>query len=305
MSNPGFRPAKAALLVSVLLLAGCGGTPSPAGPSNGPPGSGGSSTPAAIQHVVIVLEENHGYSSVIGNGEMPYLNGLAAKYAVATNYYANTHPSIGNYFMLTTGELVTNDDAYTGVVSADNLARLLRAGGKSWKVYAESLPAAGYLGGDQYPYVKHHNPFAYFSDVVNDAAQAQNIVPFPQFGRDQAAGAMPTFAFVVPNELNNGHDGTLAQSDAWLRSNMDPLVNSASFGQTLLIVVYDESDSSDAAHGGGHVAAVLAGGRVKLGLKSTTLYQHQSLLRLMVESLGLSGAPAAAGSAPAMSEFLQ
>ena len=53
------------------------------------------------------MEENHSYSSVIGNAAMPYLNRLASQYGLATQYYANTHPSIGNYFMLTTGQMVT------------------------------------------------------------------------------------------------------------------------------------------------------------------------------------------------------
>lgn len=45
-------------------------------------------------HVVVVLEENHSYNKIIGNSAMPYLNGLANKYGLAVNYYANTHPSI-------------------------------------------------------------------------------------------------------------------------------------------------------------------------------------------------------------------
>jgi phosphatidylinositol-3-phosphatase len=61
-----------------------------------------------------VLEENHSYASVIGNSAMPYVNGLASQYGLATQYYANTHPSIGNYFMLTTGQVVTNDDNFGG-----------------------------------------------------------------------------------------------------------------------------------------------------------------------------------------------
>ena len=47
-------------------------------------------------HVFILMEENHSYSSVIGNSSMPYFNSLAKKYGLATQYYANTHPSIGN-----------------------------------------------------------------------------------------------------------------------------------------------------------------------------------------------------------------
>src|SRR5215470_11350593 len=66
-------------------------------------------------HVVVVVEENHSYSSVIGNSAMPYLNSLANQYGLATQYFANTHPSIPNYFWLTTGQYVTLDDGSSKV----------------------------------------------------------------------------------------------------------------------------------------------------------------------------------------------
>ena len=71
----------------------------------------------------MVVEENHSYSEVIGNSAMPYLNSLASQYGLATQYFANTHPSIGNYFMLTTGQLITNNDGFTGTVGVDNIVR--------------------------------------------------------------------------------------------------------------------------------------------------------------------------------------
>src|SRR4051812_22482343 len=74
-------------------------------------------------HVVLVVEENHSYGSAINSAAMPYLKYLAGQYGLALNYYANTHPSIGNYFMLTTGQIITNNDGYTGVVSSKNLVR--------------------------------------------------------------------------------------------------------------------------------------------------------------------------------------
>ena len=49
-----------------------------------------------VNHVFIVLEENTNYADAIGNPAMPYLNSLANRYGVATNYFGNTHPSIGN-----------------------------------------------------------------------------------------------------------------------------------------------------------------------------------------------------------------
>jgi phosphatidylinositol-3-phosphatase len=97
-------------------------------------------------HVVVVLEENHSYSSVIGSASMPYLNSLASQNALATQYFANTHPSIGNYFMLTTGQIITNNDALNSTVNVDNIVRHLLTAGKTWKSYAESLPSIGYTG---------------------------------------------------------------------------------------------------------------------------------------------------------------
>ncbi|HEY2394281.1 MAG TPA: alkaline phosphatase family protein, partial [Candidatus Angelobacter sp.] len=129
-------------------------------------------------HVVVVLEENHSYSSVIGSASMPYLNSLATQNGLATQYYANTHPSIGNYFMLTTGQIVTNNDALNSTVNVDNIVRHLLTAGKTWKSYAESLPSVGYTGNDVYPYFRHHNPFSYFSDVANSSVQKLNLVPF-------------------------------------------------------------------------------------------------------------------------------
>ena len=124
-------------------------------------------------HVFIVVEENHNYSSVVGTSAMPYLNSLATKYGLATQYYANTHPSIGNYFMMTTGQIITNNDSFTGTVNADNVVRHLLAAGKTWKAYEESLPSVGYLGPDTGSYVRRHCPLSFFSDVVNSSTARQ------------------------------------------------------------------------------------------------------------------------------------
>ena len=258
-------------------------------------------------HVVMVLEENHGYSSVIGTTAMPYLNGLVGQYGLATNYYANTHPSIGNYFMLTTGQIITNNDGYvppTGGLNVDNVVRQLLLAGKTWKAYAESLPSVGYLGGDSGSYSKHHNPFVYFSDVVSSSTQKLNVVPFTQFASDLANNQLPDYSFVIPNKCNDAHDCSLTVADNWLKANIDPLVQSAGFKQDgLLIILFDEANSGDATNGGGHIVWVAAGPKVKPGFKSNTLYQHQSTLRLAAEVLGLRVLPGAAATAADMGEF--
>jgi acid phosphatase len=255
-------------------------------------------------HVLLLMEENHSYSSVIGSSSMPYLNSLAQQYGLATQYFANTHPSIGNYFELTTGQIITNDDAFTGTVSADNVVRHLLAAGKTWKSYAESLPGVGYIGGDVYPYVQHHNPFTYLTDVVNSQNQLQNLVPFTEFASDLNNNQLPQYSFVTPNMQDDGHDGSLNQADSWLQTNIAPLIASSTFQKDgLLIMLFDESYSSDTQHGGGQVAMVVISPLAKKGYKSTTFYQHQSTCQLLLQGLGLTSFPGACQGAAQMNEF--
>jgi phosphatidylinositol-3-phosphatase len=49
-------------------------------------------TDVRVKHVYLVVLENHYYSSIIGNKSMPWLNGLASRYAYATAYYAQYSP---------------------------------------------------------------------------------------------------------------------------------------------------------------------------------------------------------------------
>ena len=266
-------------------------------------------------HVVVVLEENHSYSSVIGSASMPYLNSLASQNGLATQYFANTHPSIGNYFMLTTGQVVTNNDALNSTVNVDNIVRHLLTAGKTWKSYAESLPSVGYTGNDVYPYFRHHNPLSYFSDVVNSSVQKLNLVPFTEFSTDLANNQLPNFSFVMPNVNHDAHDcptgptgctdaQKLAAADSWLKTNIAPLLANPTFQQDgILMIVFDESVDADTAHGGGHIAAVMVGPHVKKGFQSTVLYQHQNILRTALDVLGVTTYPGAASTAVDMADL--
>src|SRR3989441_4416976 len=263
--------------------------------------SGGGSAP--FGHVFVVTEENHDYVSVIGSSAMPYLNSLAQQYGLATQYYANTHPSIGNYFMLTTGQIITNNDSDSTIVTVDNVVRRLLAGGKTWKSYAEDLPAVGYTGGDVGNYARKHNVFALLSDVVNDSMQRSNLVPFTAFTTDLANGTLPDFSNIVPNLCNDAHDCSLSTADGWLGNNIAPLLTSPTFQRDgLLIILFDES-GSDNTNGGGRIVWVVVSPKSKPGYMSTTLYQHQSTLRLILKGLGVTVFPGAAAMAPEMDEF--
>lgn len=302
------------LITVAILQCGCGGVHSGgsniSGPDNVP----------HFAHAFIVVEENHSFNDIVGNGNMPYLNGLISSNGLATQYYADAHPSLPNYFELTTGEGTsitgTAGDSFNGVVSGNNVVRVLTSAGKTWKCYAEGLPSASYLGADSGTYIQHHNPFPYFSDVQNSSSQASNIVPFSQLATDISNNSLPDYAFIVPDVNDDAHNCPLGMStctdqqklsnaDQWLSADIGPLLTSPAFQNSLLIITFDEGDDTDLAHGGGQVATVIVSPSAKAGYKSTTLYQHESTLRTMMEALGVTDFPGSAASAPDMGEFFK
>lgn len=266
-------------------------------------------TPSS-KHVVLVMEENQSYSTVVGDtANWPNLNMLIAKGALPTNYYADSHPSIGNYFMLTTGQTLTTNDNSTQVWNVDNIARRMIAANVSFKVYAEGI-TQGYVGGNTGAYLIRHNPFAMLSDVADNAQVADNTIwPFSQFAVDLANNALPQFSFVVPDVDDDAHNGTPLEADSWLQANVVTRLSASSAfqsgGDGILIVEFDEAATSDTSHGGGHVSPVFWGPNVKAGYQQTssTVYQHESMLATIMAALSLTNPPGAAAGAPAMGEF--
>ena len=276
---------------------------------------------SAAVHVAFIIMENRNYTSVIGSSSAPYLNSLASQYALATNYYANSvGSSLPDYFMLTVGDTVTTGADYSGSVTEDNVVRELTKAGKTWKVYAEDLPYAGDIsrtdaGSDSAgkpAYVYIHNPFIYLCDVngstpcpvAYDPAQANNVVPYSQLANDIASGNLPDYLFIIPNNCHNTHDCSLSTGDSWLKANVPALLNSSAFQNDggILIITFDES-GGDTTNGGGRVVTIVAGSNVKAGYKSSTFYQHQSALRMMMKAIGVFSYPNAAATAPDMDEF--
>jgi len=267
-------------------------------------------------HVFLVVFENQRFDVIVGAPSAPYMNSLIPQGGLATNFFADTHPSIGNYFMLTSGQIISNH-LFNGFVDVNNLARLLVQNGVSWKAYMEDLPSVGYTGEGAYPYEKEHNPFAFYNDIHLVPQQANNMVPFTQFASDLANHRLPSFSYIVPNQINNMHDcpppggptctneDKIKLGDTWLQNNIGPLLNSPEFQKDgILIITWDESFDTDSTNGGGHIPVIILGPGVKAGFQSTTFYQHESVLRLIEEKLTVPVTLGNSTAAPSMDEFL-
>src|SRR5215472_4426673 len=98
------------------------------------------------KHVYIVAEENHSYQHVVGSVSMPYLNSLINQNGLATQFYANQHSSLPNYFWVTAGQPITEDNETTLTFDVDNIVRRVMQLGLTYKAYAQSLPYSGYAG---------------------------------------------------------------------------------------------------------------------------------------------------------------
>jgi len=236
-------------------------------------------------HVLLLVLENHSFGQIIGSPDAPYLNRLANQYGLAVNYQAVSHPSLPNYLALTGGSAFgITSDCTSCSVSAQNLADQLEARGLTWKAYLDGMPSACFTGASSGEYAKKHNPFLYYTDIASDPTRCQrSIVPLATLSQDIAAGTLPNFSFVAPDQCHDMHSCSVAEGDAWLGSFLPGVLGSPAFqaGGTIFIT-FDEGTHSD-----NHVATLVIGPHVRGGGQFAASYDHYSLLRTVEDLFGL------------------
>jgi len=232
--------------------------------------------------VVWVWMENHGYNEVLNSGQAPYINSLASTYGLATNYYATDHPSLPNYIEATSGSsqgIADDNGPSSHPVGAPSIFSQL-PGGQS-RSLEEGMPSSCY-GSDSGEYAVHHDPMAYYTNLRPDCSSFD--VPF-----GSSPDVSAKFTLITPNVIDDMHDGTIAQGDAFLQSYIPELQATPQYkaGNTVIFVVWDE----DGSGGGGpnesnHVICLVISAHTH-GVADATPYTHYSLLRTTEELLGL------------------
>jgi phospholipase C len=241
-------------------------------------------------HVVVVMEENHAYSQIIGSSSAPYINSLASQGALFTQSFAITHPSQPNYLALFSGSTQgITDDSCPHTFTTGNLASELIAAGLSFTGYSESLPKAGSTVCTSGEYARKHSPWVNFSNIPTSDNQ-----PFSSFPSSSNYSKLPTVSFVIPNLADDMHDGTIQQGDTWLKNNMNSYAQWAKQNNSLLIVTWDEDDD---AHGN-QIATIFVGQSVTIGSYSETI-NHYNVLRTLEDMYGL----AALGNSASVSDI--
>ena len=235
-------------------------------------------------HVVIIVEENHGFSQIIGPSvDAPYINNtLATNGVLITNAYGEQHPSQPNYFWLFSGsnQGITKDTPYWNGAPGPAFGT-----GNLYTALQTKFPSTNFFGGyvdsgvtsapitdfyaDTTNYANRHVPWLGFTNINggNPAGIAQDITAFP--GATGSANtnyaALPKVSFITPALNHDMHDydsngnhpdksdpGNVANSaiavqkgDTWLSENLSGYAEWARTNNSLLIVTWDEDSTAD------------------------------------------------------------
>jgi hypothetical protein len=307
-------------------------------------------------HVFVIILENHTTNEIIGSTAAPQLTALAKQYGFASNFYAERHPSEPNYVALVGGDTfgIRDDDAFycrpaldkfgcaasgspnyvDHTVAGANLTTQLEAQGLTWKGYFEDIPEPGSLayrwpssekpaaGKPDSLYAVKHNGFMTFKNVQDDPKRAEKIVGFDALESDIAAGTLPNFAHIVPDQCNDmhglhGHDvpddctgknsaGLIGRADRTVGKIVADLMHTPMWsgqGNTAIVITFDENDDDrsspkpngccgmdprgTANPGGGWIPTIVIANHGPRQLDDPTPYNHYSLLRTIEDAFGI------------------
>lgn len=266
---------------------------------------------------VIVLE-NRGFDEAL-DGRAPFLRELSETEGLATNYFGVTHPSLPNYLAMIAGDdFGVRDDAPSCLASdvpyspgchlfdAPTLVDQLERRGLTWRLYSENLVETDPLVSTAPSrasalYVQKHNPFAYFRGIADASARRTHFRSFDAFKADLEHRA-PNFAFIVPNQCDDGHGLLECLDSKTLDNRMDHFVEATVAAirasrnwsmRSAIVITFDEGETTDAK--GGRVATIIivkCGGRVRLA----KALDHYSVLATIEDSFGLDRLRKAAGA---------
>jgi Phosphoesterase family len=256
-------------------------------PPGGVPCGERQTAPVTYSHVVWIWMENKTYGDVVGSAGAPYETALARQCGTDRSYHQVGSPSLPNYLGATSGDTFgIADDAgpASHPLAGDNLFRQARAAGGTERSYVEDMPA-NCASTAQGRYAVKHNPEAYYvGGTDRSACLADDVAMGTTAGGALAAelesGNLPTFALVIPNICDDGHDCLAATGDRWLATWLPRILQSAAYrsGDTAVFVVWDESTP---------MPNIVISPTTPPGLVSDAPVDHYSLLRTTEELLGL------------------
>jgi hypothetical protein len=250
-------------------------------------------------HIIIVMEENHGFDEVINSADAPYITQLSKEGALFTDSHGVAHPSQPNYLAIFSGSTqgVKGDDCLDSETpyTTPNLGAALSENNLTFKGYAQTMPSQGFLDcvylkstvTGQDLYARKHAPWVNWQGDGENNIPAAASLPMTSFPKD--FNKLPTVAFVIPDmdhDMHNigapGDKAAIQRGDLWLKENLDAYVQWAKEHNSLLIVTFDEDDFKPV----NHIPTIFVGGVIKPGKYDATI-NHYSVLHSIEAMYGL------------------
>src|SRR5439155_882763 len=195
-------------------------------------------------HIVVVIEENHDWSQVIGSGLAPYIDSLASDTGVNGHTAAMTRdfdtavamPSQPNYLQLFSGDNQgCVNDTFPIVGSpfiTPNMARELLNAGFTFIAYSENRLGQGYT--------PRHDPSRNWEGTGTNQIPAFTHADFSVFPSSNFT-ALPTVSYVIPTVCNDMHSqcnptpDKITVGDTWLHNHMDNYIQWCKIHNSMLI----------------------------------------------------------------------
>jgi phosphatidylinositol-3-phosphatase len=278
--------------------------------------------PARYDHVLWITFENQSAKHVIGGGPMPFLNRLARRCGLATNFFAEAHPSLPNYIAMTSGgtQGVTGDSS--GPLGADSIYAQVRRSGRRWRHYAFGMPSncdpRDSPSSDRAIYTAHHAPPVFYRSIAADCArwdvgvgdpakvEDRNDVRSGPLARALDTNTLPAFATIEPTDDGGdskaGGEVDPVKGDAFLARWIPRITASRAYrsGRTAILITWDEPDDFGTNPPRDTIATIVVAPTVPRGDRVATRFDHYSMLRTTEEMLGLRPFLGAAANARSM-----
>jgi phosphatidylinositol-3-phosphatase len=270
-----------------------------------------------FDHAFVIMMENTGYDTLIGNPNAPFINFAVATTGVATNYYGVAHPSQPNYVAATSGALNGVVDDTDVTIDVPNIVDQVEARGKTWRAYMQSYSLCStpldHACGNQL-YERKHNPFISYKDVQTNPTRVANIVDFSQLATDLANNTVADYVWISPDQCNDMHGrgatptdpcdfshvpALISAGDSFLLKTVNAIMTSKAWtGNSVIFIVWDESDFTgtgpsgfgdtsgccNADPGGGHVLGVVISNSLRFARSSGRASNHYSMLETIQDS---------------------
>jgi hypothetical protein len=266
-------------------------SPSPtvqATPTTGPLPTG---TIGKIKTVFIIALEDADWAQVKASSSAPYINGtLLPNFAHAEGDTGGFHTSLGNYFMLDSGDSyglrTTETPTSYRVGDSNNLIQAMKSRNITWKSYQEGLPSGVCYTGNSGTYAVDHNPFAFYNDMTGNppsptaAYCVAHVRPYSELASDIANNSVPQYNFIVPSPCNQGETGCpgdrVKAADTWLSQEVPKIMNSGSYKNSgVIFITWMENNQTNNTT---PVGLIVVSPNAKKGYSNSLAYRHYSII---------------------------